>query len=176
MLKSKNLKKEIIRLQQLANTDELTGIYNRRKFSECLHCQLKQKNSSGGILMFDIDDFKRINDDFGHYVGDKVLKSISSVINSFLGKISTDKRVCFSRWGGEEFLILFPQITIDKIINIAENLRKIIATTVFDSIENITVSIGIAMVKKEDTMDSVIIRADDAVYRAKHNGKNRVEE
>lgn len=162
------MNKRIKELEYLAYTDDLTQIFNRRKISEILREAISNKNPAC-IIMFDVDDFKKINDNFGHYRGDKVLQTLSKLVSQCL-----DDKCFFARWGGEEFVIVVKN-KCDKSIKLAKRIRKLVEQNVFEEANQVTISIGVTEINKNDTLDSAIIRADNAIYKAKHGGKNRVE-
>ncbi|QOY51314.1 sensor domain-containing diguanylate cyclase [Candidatus Sulfurimonas baltica] len=159
-------------LEKLASTDQLTGIYNRHKFEELFKLELERvaryKNPLS-IILFDIDFFKKINDTHGHDVGDTVLKSIVSVVIENIRNIDI-----FVRWGGEEFLILCPETDSENAVILAQKLRIKIESTTFGVAGNVTSSFGVTSYREDDTENSFIKRADDCLYKAKHEGRNRV--
>lgn len=164
-----------LKLDKLASNDELTGLPNRRSFHEQLTqlLLLKERNSNKlSILFIDIDDFKNINDTKGHDVGDKVLKSLAIILNNNVRK--SDVVV---RWGGEEFIILLIDSDINQAQVIAEQLRSKVANS-SDlcklTQKQVTISLGATSVTDEDGIDTIIKRADLALYQAKSNGKNCV--
>ena len=162
-------KEEKEKLKKLANFDQLTNIYNRRKFEELFRLEYKRNKRykrSLSCIFFDIDYFKNINDNFGHDIGDNVLKELA-----FLVLNSIRETDFFARWGGEEFVILLPETAKDVAFYIAENLRKKIMKEVFTEVKNITISLGVAELKTED-MKTFFKRADQALYKAKNNGRN----
>ena len=151
--------------------DELTGIYNRKAINKYLKDKIKEFNFSGkkfGIIFFDIDNFKRINDTYGHDKGDFVLKKIADIIKNNIRKDDF-----FGRWGGEEFIIILNEENFNNLCKIAEKLRKIIEKSDFDNL-NVTSSFGVTMVKKYDDENSIIRKVDKALYEAKEKGRNRV--
>lgn len=169
------LERRTAKLEQIANTDSLTGVHNRAFFDRALHAELERlaRYDTGpfALMLIDIDRFKTINDCFGHLRGDEVLKGVAALIRERLR--STD---VFARWGGEEFAILLPHTTLEGARVFAERLRKAIAAT--DNLAcpvPITASFGLAESCPGDQKQSLIERADRALYRAKHNGRNRVE-
>jgi diguanylate cyclase (GGDEF)-like protein len=119
--------------------------------------------------MIDIDYFKNINDTHGHIAGDKVLKTFCNVVKAKIR--NTD---IFARWGGEEFIIVCPNTKLENALIIAENLRKLVKNTTFEGVKGITCSFGVAEFKQYETLDSLIKRADNALYTAKANGRDRV--
>lgn len=167
----KQLKDKLIKL---ATTDTLTQAYNRIKFEEIIDYEVKmvtRYDSPLSVLLFDIDFFKQINDSYGHGVGDYALKTIVQIVQKNLRQ--TDYLV---RWGGEEFLIILPRTTLKQAKILAERIRKIIEIHRFDKItKTITISLGVTSFIKKDTKDSFIKRADDALYKAKRTGRNKVE-
>lgn len=162
--------------EQLATTDPLTGIYNRRGLFELAEQQLKLARRSGqpfSILMFDLDHFKRVNDTYGHAEGDRVLCDVAAAAR----EVVRDSDL-FGRIGGEEFLVALPDTDADAAAEIAERIRSRIAerVRVGDSREPITASGGIACLSDAyKNMDKLESAADAALYRAKRNGRNRVE-
>lgn len=161
------------KLQNQLNTDVLTNIYNRNFFNQKIEeffSLYKRHKTPFTFLIFDIDNFKQINDNYGHAIGDKVLIELSALVKKHIR--ITDY---FFRIGGEEFVILFANSTLDESLLVASKLCKIIAND-FDVLENrsVTVSIGLTEVKSEDTSESIFKRADNLLYQAKENGKNQV--
>lgn len=177
-LLEKNLQLENLtnNLQHLANTDELTGILNRRAFIAESEKELQRSRRNGHpvcLLMMDIDDFKNINDDYGHEVGDEVLKLFSHSI--LATKRSYD---VFGRIGGEEFAVLLPETTQNEAVELAERIREKVANIFFHTHHNnvkITVSIGACQLSDQDnTVLSGLSKADKLLYSAKRAGKNQV--
>ncbi len=160
-------------LEKQASTDTLTGIYNRLKFSKLLAMEIsraRRYQSSMAIIMFDIDKFKEINDAYGHQAGDSVLIDMARVVNANVR--TTD---IFARWGGEEFMVIAPSCTLDQGVQFAEMLRFRVAQTTFSVPRKVTASFGVSVFRSNDTELSLTNRADNALYRAKGNGRNRVE-
>ena len=161
------------RLQYLADFDELTGIYNRRKFTEYLNKEMdraRRYHQDLSLVMCDIDFFKNVNDSCGHDKGDEVLKSFSDIFRQNLRKTDT-----YARWGGEEFIILMSQTDIAMATKVADKLRQIIGNTNFGgNIEQLTASFGISQLHNTEQASSLIKRADKALYDAKHSGRNCV--
>ncbi len=158
-------------LENLANTDSLTGLYNRRHFYELINpllSILKRENKVSAILMLDIDKFKNINDTYGHDVGDKILKDVTRVTSKNIRESDI-----FARFGGEEFIVFLPNTNYKSAILVAQKVRKSIEN--IRSVQDIksTVSIGISEIL--DDVGVAIKEADIALYRAKENGRNRVE-
>lgn len=161
-------------LEYLSEHDILTKINNRRTFEKELKKQiqlsLRYSNNSFGIIMIDIDNFKDINDNYGHPVGDYILQKLSENINTNLR--DTD---IFARWGGEEFIILCPYSNTDQMEQLTKNLQLLISTINFKPIVKLTVSFGITEYQDNDSEDTIQIRVDKALYKAKKNGRNRYE-
>ena len=163
-------------LEKLAITDSLTEIWNRRRISELAQREFNRAcryNRPFSLIIFDIDTFKKVNDTYGHAVGDQVLKIIAKTVLGSLRKVDF-----FGRWGGEEFLVILPEIEVKTAINVAERLRKCIAKTVIPLEENflqVTVSIGVASYQPADKkIDDILQRADQSLYSAKKQGRNQV--
>ncbi len=159
------------KLEFQAHYDPLTKVLNRRSFIAIYNSIINRKDIfPASFMIMDIDDFKKINDTYGHNVGDKVLKKIVNVI-----KDNIRKKDLFVRWGGEEFIIFFPETDIDQAKVVAEKIRRLIENLEFEEDFKVTVSIGITELKKGEFLVEAIKRADRALYKAKRNNKNRVE-
>jgi two-component system cell cycle response regulator len=161
--------------QLLALTDGLTGLYNRRHASKRLEEEIaraRRNNTGLCVAMCDVDHFKAINDEFGHSAGDRVLKQIADSLTEYVRRNDI-----VSRWGGEEFLVIFSEIKLAAARIVAERLRGRLATTpeVEGGPQQISVSIGLATLGRDSSADSLIEQADQALYRAKARGRNRVE-
>jgi diguanylate cyclase (GGDEF)-like protein len=160
------------RINEMANHDMLTGLYNRNRLTEVIHYETERANRTGrdyALFYLDIDNFKRINDSYGHETGDNVLKKLAVVLEK-----STRKMDIVGRWGGEEFLILLPETTLENAEKLAEKLRREIEATDFGIPESVTCSFGVTSYLHTEKIDHVIARADRNLYRAKLEGKNRV--
>jgi len=162
-----------IKLEEMAFLDPLTNIYNRRIFLKKLQQSITTTNKQNFCVVFiDIDDFKNINDTKGHHIGDEVLKLISKEIKDSLREMDI-----IARWGGEEFVLLLPDIDIKNGEKLAQRIRLGMEHNIkIQDIlsDNITVSIGITKFQEEDTVDIIVKRADDAMYTSKRTGKNKV--
>ena len=175
-----HLKKEIARreslekeLERLATVDKLTSIYNRYKMDLSLEEQIeiaKRYERVLSIIFFDIDFFKNINDTYGHKTGDVVLKELSQFISNQLRKSDI-----FGRWGGEEFLVILPETPKSEAVKLAEKLRKNIEMHDFKKIGKLTCSFGVTTFKQNDTAETIVSRVDKKLYKAKQNGRNRIE-
>jgi diguanylate cyclase (GGDEF)-like protein len=160
-------------LQQQADYDYLTGVYNRRGLTRSMATEINRVARYGtrlSFLLMDIDDFKQINDRHGHKTGDRVLQAICR-----LTRESIRQSDVLARWGGEEFAILLPEAGLQQAGLLADKLRAIIAAHEFDGVGHITVSIGVAQYRLPEPEDDMLQRADMALYRAKGGNKNRVE-
>jgi diguanylate cyclase (GGDEF)-like protein len=162
------------RVKQLAYIDGLTGIFNRRYFEMRITEEIERAERYGSgmaVIMADIDDFKRLNDDFGHLLGDEVLRQVSSLFHQQVRKVDV---VC--RYGGEEFAILLTHTTAHQAANIAEKLRRLVEKWHFPGVpRTVTISAGVAALPPHGaTRDDIIRAADKGLYTAKHSGRNRV--
>lgn len=160
------------RIKRLSEEDYLTKLSNRRKIHKIIESEItrsKRYNSTFALIMLDIDNFKTTNDSFGHNAGDKVLVQISETILK-----SIRESDIASRWGGEEFLVFCPHTNVDGAFSLAEKLRNNIEKTEFEGAGYKTASLGVTHVEHGDTVQSLINRADKALYSAKHSGKNMV--
>ncbi|QID34211.1 diguanylate cyclase [Hydrogenobacter sp. T-8] len=157
-------------LTKLATRDQLTGIFNRRALIhdfERLLFQARRYQTPFSLIIFDMDNFKRLNDTYGHLMGDKALKEVVKAVKKVLRKSDI-----FGRWGGEEFLVLLP-MTLEPYAP-AEKIRQTVENCKFCKDLSVTISLGATTYREGDTIDSMISRADEALYRAKEQGKNRV--
>ncbi|MDQ7047143.1 MAG: sensor domain-containing diguanylate cyclase [Sulfurovum sp.] len=152
--------------------DELTQVYNRFFFNKNINSIIKQVNPLAhlGLVMIDIDFFKKVNDNYGHDVGDHVLKEFSQLIKS-----SMKKKDYFIRWGGEEFILLLEIPSMPILIKVLTKIQKQIIQHDFTEVHNITCSFGAVLYQDNEDIDDTIIRADKALYKAKTNGRNRIE-
>ena len=160
------------RLIELASTDPLTKLMNRLNGDTTLRREFSRVSRSGNhlsVILADIDHFKSINDRFGHPVGDDVLVGVARVMQDV---VRENDSLC--RWGGEEFLLILPDTTADDALILAERVRTAVGHAENPTGEPVTLSAGIAGVRAEDTVESLIDRADAALYRAKEDGRNRV--
>ena len=161
------------RVKQLAYLDGLTGIFNRRFFELRIMEEIERARRFGtgmGVIMADIDHFKRLNDEFGHLLGDEVLRQVSSLFHQQVRKIDV---VC--RYGGEEFAILLTQTNKEQALTVAEKLRKMVEGWQFPGVPRmVTISAGVAAYPDHGrTRDDLIRGADSGLYAAKHSGRNR---
>lgn len=173
-MKSK-IQKDFDMMQELSRTDSLTKIYNRRAFfdsSEKFFRLARRKALPLSLILIDIDNFKQVNDTYGHMIGDEILKFLVEQVQ----KVLRDSDI-FARYGGEEFIILLPDTDIEGGAKTAEKIRSIIEDTPYqDQAEvSITISCGVAQLHHDKLLKDLIKRADEALYRAKEYGRNRVE-
>ncbi|RUM46223.1 MAG: hypothetical protein DSY46_00415 [Hydrogenimonas sp.] len=170
-----DLAKKAVELEKIAMIDPLTHAYNRAQFEKTIEKEeerIRRYNTSFySLILIDIDNFKKVNDTYGHDIGDSVLKGFVANIQCYLRK----NDILF-RWGGEEFIIFLPQTSCQNAIIVAEKVRAIIEKQPFKGPGHVTCSFGVSAKRAiDDDVTSIIKRADIALYRAKQNGKNRVE-
>lgn len=160
-------------LEELAIKDNLTKLFNRNKLDEVLineSNRANRYNHSFGVILIDIDNFKSVNDIYGHQIGDKVLQEFANILQSNSRKTDT-----VGRWGGEEFLIICSETELDGILTQAEKLKEKVENFNFSVNEQKTASFGVSLYNKDESVKDIIKRADDALYEAKVAGKNRVK-
>ncbi|HEX2981682.1 MAG TPA: GGDEF domain-containing protein, partial [Anaerolineaceae bacterium] len=163
-------------LQKMAITDPLTGLFNRRQFFDLAEHELERSRRYGhpmSLIILDIDDFKRVNDHYGHRAGDQVLQTVTQALDGQL----RDSDI-IGRYGGEEFTILLPETDAPHAVEAAERLRQIAAKCSVDTghgLAQVTISLGVVCAQPSDTLnvDQILEHADRALYSAKHNGRNQ---
>lgn len=169
-----DISKEKLKYEKLSNLayyDALTGIYNRRRFNELFlneYERAKRYKRDLCAIFFDIDHFKKINDTYGHDVGDIILQELSTLVQKHVRE--TD---FFARWGGEEFIILLPETNKENALILAEHIRKNIVEKTFTKAKKITVSFGVTQLMNQEQQKSFLKRLDNALYKAKQEGRNR---
>lgn len=171
--KNKVLEEKIEEIRHLSTTDPLTKVANRRKFEEELRQEMARALRYANplsLVICDIDHFKRINDTYGHKAGDKILVELASLLHRHL-RIND----FIARWGGEEFAIIFPETNAAQGEKITEKLRALVAESLFLGELKISCSFGLTQLREEDTSDTFFSRADTMLYKAKTNGRNKVE-
>ncbi|EDP75288.1 GGDEF domain-containing protein [Hydrogenivirga sp. 128-5-R1-1] len=167
-----SLKEKEKKLKELASTDPLTGLPNRREIMNFLDFEFNRAKRNGtplSVAVIDLDDFKFINDTYGHVAGDEVLKSLASLIRRNLR--STDM---VGRFGGEEFVVVMPDTPLNTAVKVMERLRRVVEETYFEPIGSVSISVGVAQLREGDDVSNLLSRADGKLYQAKREGKNRV--
>jgi len=167
------LENERRKYRELSIKDPLTNVFNRNKFNEMLTAEMERADrfhNSFSLIMFDIDFFKKVNDTYGHQVGDYVLKEIAAIVEENVRHLDV-----FARYGGEEFILLLPETLLEGAVDVAEKLRHVIATHDFNMVGELTCSFGVVEYHKEEGSERVVKRVDDMLYKAKSGGRNRVE-
>lgn len=167
------LRETNLELEQASYMDALTGLPNRRKMLRRLKTEFESHQGTMSLAMIDIDHFKHINDEFGHLIGDDVLVSVGNLIEHTVGELGH-----IARWGGEEFLVAFSQVESVAVECCLKKLADVVRNARFDSGQagpiRVTISIGKTTFQTGDSIDSLITRADDALYRAKNSGRDKV--
>lgn len=159
-------------LEALSETDKLTKINNRLKLDKFLqyHVDLFERyHEKFSIIIIDIDNFKNFNDNYGHLIGDKVLTHVAGLLKQHCRKLDM-----VGRWGGEEFLMICPKTILDDVNILAETLRGVVEKNHLENVEAVTISLGIAQMTVNDNFNTIIGRADKALFSAKQNGRNCV--
>lgn len=163
-------------LEKISSTDSLTGLYNRVKIDHIIEnkfCEIAARPVSAPValylLLIDLDDFKKINDTYGHQQGDKALKAVAATL---AGDVQGSGIA--ARWGGEEFLLFLHGFTFTKAIAFADTVRHSIEQLRFENGMTVTISLGLAAYHEGDTYDTLLKRADDCLYKAKNHGRNRI--
>ena len=179
VLRERQLSQERIRmlgeLKNLAITDGLTNLYNSRHFYSQVELEVDRCNRylhPLSLMLFDIDHFKDFNDTYGHLEGDKVLIRIGQTIKNCMRAMDTAYR-----YGGEEFTVLLPETASEEAINVGERIRKTIENEKFilgNEIISITISVGVTQYKYKESVSEFVKRADQAMYKSKQNGRNKV--
>jgi len=162
------------RLEHLASTDELTGVTNRRRLFELAKAEIDRSDRYErpfSVAMIDVDHFKRLNDEHGHAAGDEALRTLVRIVAKVLRKVDV-----LGRYGGEEFLLLLPETDAAGALDVAERVRATVAAESGGSGHAMTVSAGVAQRKREEHLDALLRRADDALYAAKQGGRNCVRQ
>ena len=161
------------KLEHMATTDKLTGLYNRSKIESIINDEMDRAmryKRTVSVIVVDIDHFKSVNDSYGHHVGDHVLKEFSLILKNGIRKVDD-----VGRWGGEEFIIILPETNINEAEKVAEQIRIKVESYLFSVIKQKTGSFGVSEYIYGDSVQSIIIRADKALYKAKENGRNQTQ-
>lgn len=173
MLEITERKQLELEMERLATTDRLTQTFNRLKFEEIIRKEIEMARRYGHLLsliILDIDRFKEVNDTYGHIAGDNVLKAVAGIAKENIRE--TDSLV---RWGGEEFIIIAPGTSLEGAAELAERIRKSVEDFDFGQFKTVRISLGVTQFREQDTENTFLRRADDAMYTAKNKGRNRVE-
>jgi len=163
------------KLAKMAIEDSLTTLYNRAETQRRIVSALKQFNEANkkvSLIMMDIDNFKMVNDTYGHKEGDNVILGLTKVIKEVVQK--HDPEASCGRWGGEEFMVVLPGVDCEKAAEIANEIRTTFAAIMFPMARRKTISIGVVEALRGESADMVCVRVDSALYEAKNNGKNQV--
>ena len=161
------------KLKMAAIIDGLTGLYNRKEIQSQIEKKLENiHNVKFSVAMFDIDNFKQVNDTYGHQEGDAVIIALADLLNS--GHASYTERLSAGRWGGEEFMLILNNTDVSSAALIADLIRQCFANTTFPVVRTQTVSIGVTQATADDNIDTLCTRVDTALYKAKKTGKNKV--
>lgn len=174
--RNRELGEAMEQIQELVNVDALTGVYNRRRLFEVISEERNRYTRVPGsfsLCLMDIDHFKEVNDTYGHQAGDAILQAVARSVADGLRAID-----CFGRYGGEEFLLVLPQTPLEGARIKAERVREAIASLRFPDIGDnfrITVSVGVAEYHRNESTDDTLLRADQALYAAKDDGRNNVK-
>jgi len=162
------------RIELLSVTDPLTKLYNRQKFNDVFDVMLMRRHwkegNSFGLILMDVDHFKKVNDTYGHQKGDAVLIAVSDILAQTVRTGDV-----LARWGGEEFVVLLPDVDSEKAAYVAEKLRRAVEGTSISEVGAVTASFGVTVYAEGDTQESMMHRSDGALYRAKEKGRNRIE-
>ena len=174
-----SLQKEVCKLRDEVSTDPLTGLYNRKALNQRMNQLIEQTDADSdprfSVLMLDIDHFKQFNDSYGHIIGDEVIRRVGATMKELLRTSDFP-----ARYGGEEFTIVLPATPIDDAMEIARRIHRAIGKLVLvrrstkERLPGITVSIGAAVFRGGDDCESLLERADQALYLAKRGGRNRI--
>lgn len=166
------LEQRIAQAERMAETDPLTGIANRYRLEKVLDTEVERAarfDQPLSIIAMDIDNFKTINDKYGHANGDMVLVKLSRLIKKNIREIDL-----MARWGGDEFMLILPNTTLDAAMVTAEKLRMLVENTQLDKRAEITSSFGVAQIRHGESAMRLAIRVDNALYQSKEAGKNRI--
>jgi diguanylate cyclase (GGDEF)-like protein len=165
--------KELLALERLRSSiDPLTGAANRRQILHVLRANSAQPLKMA-VVLFDLDHFKTINDKYGHDVGDHVLRETVRLVKGLI--LAIEPRATIGRWGGEEFLIVVPGSSLEEAAEFADHIRKRMQVHPFKVVSRVTASFGVAYLKPDERVSSLVKRADEALYQAKMFGRNRIE-
>jgi len=170
--RTQELKEATDQLEELARTDTLTDIHNRYSIMKILDAEVDRAKRYANpltLLMYDVDHFKRVNDTHGHRAGDSILYNLTQVVKNSLRDIDI-----VGRYGGEEFLVIMPSTLLSDAIEVAQRVCETVSNHKFNQIEQLTISVGLVELGRDETMDMLFTRADRLLYRSKDSGRNRV--
>lgn len=170
--RNKELQDYVAQVEHSSNMDPLTGIANRKKFEEALDKEMSRAdryNLPLSLAIFDIDHFKEINDTRGHTTGDEVLENLASLVVANVRDIDV-----FARWGGDEFVLIFPDVPLAGAVSVANKLKQLLSDREIVPELQITCSFGVTEYKRGESFDHLFSRIDNALYMAKHAGRDRV--
>jgi len=170
---NRQLSEQLEFISNIASFDRLTSVYNRYMFEELLQKEISRARRYGrpmSLIMVDVDYFKQINDAFGHQTGDSVLAQIAGTLKRHVRESDI-----VARWGGEEFVIILPDMPKEHAAVLADSLRALIADSVYEKSITLTCSFGVTAYREGDTVDTVFNRIDTALYRAKEFERNNVQ-
>ena len=169
---SDKIEQDYITLQTISITDKLTQLNNRTRTDEYLPqaiTKARSENTDLAVALLDIDHFKRVNDTFGHQIGDTVLQTVANIL-----KECAAEHDFVGRWGGEEFILVIPNVAQVKIVEYLDHIRTRVSDTSFSEVGQVTVSIGVALLQQQSTPKTLLSQADKALYLAKDSGRNKV--
>ena len=170
--RSQELKEATDQLEELERTDALTDIHNRYSIMKILDTEVdraKRYSNPLTVFMYDVDNFKRVNDIHGHKVGDDTLYNLTKVVKDSLRDIDI-----VGRYGGAEFLVIMPSTLLSDAIDVTQRVCETVSNHKFSQIEQLTISIGLVELRRDETMDMLFTRADRLLYKSKDSGRNRV--
>ncbi|MFH1307269.1 MAG: GGDEF domain-containing protein [archaeon] len=167
-----DIDKSIDVLYEIATTDEKTGLYNYQYFKAHFSQEFEKakRGQSLSLLILDLDKFKKLNDTYGHITGDRILEHLGKLLRK-----QTRKADIAARFGGEEFIIIFPNTSLEKAYKVSERIRKAVEGDKLIKKYKLTISGGVTCYKKDDTISKIKQRADKALYKAKEGGRNFIE-
>ena len=167
-----DLEAKVAKITKISETDEMLAIYNRSKMIDILEKEItrtRRYDNNLSLIMYDLDRFKAINDNYGHQLGDQILIEVTEKIKDQIRKVDS-----LARYGGDEFMIVNPETTLDESYQLAERLRSEVKKIETEQVKNISCSFGVVELRPEDDLDSLLKRADDALYQAKAKGRDTV--
>lgn len=170
--RSQELKEATDQLEELERTDALTDIHNRYSIMKILDTEVdraKRYSNPLTVFMYDVDNFKRVNDMHGHGVGDDTLYNLTKVVKDSLRDIDI-----VGRYGGAEFLVIMPSTLLSDAIDVTQRVCETVSNHKFNQIAQLTISIGLVELRRDETMDMLFTRADRLLYKSKDSGRNRV--